>query len=87
MKKVKGLAVKVNNEFEFSVIKHFLSPEILYLDWVPQMSKIPTAIVIVSNEPSFSVGSVGSALYFENFGIRTVDFNDYFKSTKNQNVN
>lgn len=77
----RGLAVKVNNEKEFNILKLFLGEDILYLDWVPQMAKVPTGVIIHHELKSrFSIGSVGSVKYQESSGVRVVDFNGYFKS-------
>mgnify|MGYP000751574228 FL=1 len=41
-----GLSVLIRTEDEFNIIKNFLSEDILYLDFQPQMSTRPTSIVI-----------------------------------------
>jgi hypothetical protein len=74
-----GLSVLIKSESEFNHIKNFLSEDILYLDFVPQMSSKPTAIVIWTNHKYYSTGQVGCAKsQIEDF-IRVVEFNDFFK--------
>ena len=56
----------------------FLSEDILYLNFVPQMKNIPTGIIIWSDSDDFSTGSVGSIEYQKSKFIRVVEFNDFF---------
>ena len=74
-----GLSIQINNEQEFNHIKKFLSEDILYLNFVPQMENIPTGIIIWSDSNDFSPGSVGSIEYQKSKFIRVVEFNDFFK--------
>ena len=74
-----GLSIHVNNEQEFNHIKKFLSEDILYLNFVPQMLNTPTGIIIWSDSDDFSTGSVGSIENQKNKFIRVVEFNDFFK--------
>ena len=74
-----GLSIQINNEQEFNHIKKFLSEDILYLHFVPQMENIPTGIIIWSDNNDFSPGSVGSIEYQKSKFIRVVEFNDFFK--------
>jgi hypothetical protein len=74
-----GLSVIIRTEEEFNHIKKFLSDDVLYLDFVPQMATKLPSIVIWSSHKDYSTGSVGCAeSQKENF-IRVVEFNDYFK--------
>ena len=74
-----GLSVIIRTEDEFNHIKKFLSDDVLYLDFVPQMATRTTGIIIWSDDKDYSTGSVGCAeSQKENF-IRVVEFNDYFK--------
>ena len=54
-----GLSVIIKSESEFNHIKNFLSEDILYLDFVPQMATTTTAIVIWSDNKWYSTGQVG----------------------------
>ena len=76
-----GLSVIIRDEKEFNHIKKFLSDDILYLDFVPQMINrpTPTGIIIWSDNKDFSPGSVGCAQYHKSKFIRTVEFKDFFK--------
>jgi hypothetical protein len=74
-----GLSIHVNNEQEFNHIKKFLSEDILYLNFVPQMLNTPTGIIIWSDSDDFSTGSVGSIEYQKSKFIRVVEFSDFFK--------
>jgi len=74
-----GLSIRVNNEQEFNHIKKFLSEDVLYLNFVPQMLNTPTGIIIWSDSDDFSTGSVGSIEYQKSKFIRVVEFNDFFK--------
>ena len=74
-----GLSVIIRDEKEFNHIKNFLSEDILYLDFVPQMYTRPTGIIIWSDYKDFSPGQVGCAKYQESKFIRTVEFKDFFK--------
>jgi len=74
-----GLSVLVRTENEFNVIKKFLSPDILYLDFVPQMSTRDTGIVIWSENEDINTGSVGCVKFQKKNFIRVVEFNDFFK--------
>lgn len=74
-----GLSVLIRTEDEFNIIKNFLSKDILYIDFVPQMSTKPTGIVIWSDSDWYSTGSVGCAKSQKENFIRVVEFNDYFK--------
>ncbi len=74
-----GLSIQINNEQEFNHIKKFLSEDILYLNFLPQMENIPTGIIIWSDSDDFSPGSVGSIEYQKSKFIRVVEFKDFFK--------
>jgi len=74
-----GLSIQINNEQEFNHIKKFLSEDILYLHFTPQMEIIPTGIIIWSDSGDFSPGSVGSIEYQRSKFIRVVEFKDFFK--------
>ncbi len=74
-----GLSVIIRNENEFNHIKKFLGEDVLYLDFLPQMSTTETAIVIWSDRKDFSPGSVGSSEYQKKHFFRLVEFSDFFK--------
>ena len=74
-----GLSVIIRTEDEFNHIKKFLSDDVLYIDFVPQMSSKLTAIVIWSDMKEFTTGSVGCAESQKEHFIRVVEFNDFFK--------
>ncbi len=74
----KGLSVIVRTEEQFKHIQKFLSEDVLYLNFLPQMAKIETGIVIWSDYESFSTGSVGSAEHQRKNFFRLVEFNDFF---------
>lgn len=69
-----SLSVTIKDEAQFNKMKEFLTEEVLYLDWVSQMSEVSTSIVIISEIEGFSVGSVGSSTYQRSCGFVTVDF-------------
>jgi hypothetical protein len=75
-----GLSVIIRTEEEFNHIKKFLSDDILYIDFVPQMATKLTAIVIWATHKDYSTGSVGCAESQKEQFIRVVEFNDFFKS-------
>lgn len=75
-----GLSVIIKSEIEFNHIKNFLSEDVLYLDFVPQMTSKPTAIVIWSDNKWYSTGQVGCAKSQKEDFIRLVEFNDFFKT-------
>lgn len=74
-----GLSVIIRNEKEFNHIKKFLGEDVLYLDFLPQMSTTETAIVIWSDIKDFSPGSIGSSEYQKKHFFRLVEFSDFFK--------
>lgn len=74
-----GLSVIIRTEDEFNVIKKFLSDDVLYLDFTPNMISTPTSIVIWSDNEDFDTGSVGCAEYHKKNFFRLVEFNDFFK--------
>jgi hypothetical protein len=74
-----GLSVIIRTEDEFNHIKKFLSDDVLYIDFVPQMSTKLTSIVIWSNIKELSTGSVGCVQSQKENFIRVVEFNDFFK--------
>ena len=81
-----GLSVIIRNEEQFNHIKKFLGEDILWVDFVPQMSTKLTAIVIWADHKDqlhrcleYSTGSVGCAESQKQNFIRVVEFNDYFK--------
>ena len=74
-----GLSVVIRTEDEFNHIKKFLSEDVLYIDFVPQMSTKLTSIVIWSDHKNYSPGSVGCAESQKEHFIRVVEFNDFFK--------
>lgn len=74
-----GLSVLVRTEDEFNVIKKFLSEDILYLEFIPNMITRPTGIIIWSDIKDLDTGSVGCIEYHKSKFIRVVEFNDFFK--------
>ena len=74
-----GLSVIIRTEDEFNHIKKFLSDDVLYLDFVPQMSTKLTSIVIWSDDKDLDTGSVGCVEFQKKHFIRVVEFNDFFK--------
>ena len=74
-----GLSVIIRTEDEFNHIKNFLSEDVLYIDFVPQMSTKLTSIVIWWDHNYYSPGSVGCAESLKEEFIRVVEFNDFFK--------
>jgi hypothetical protein len=74
-----GLSVIIRTEEQFNHIKKFLSDDVLYLDFVPQMATKLTAIVIWSDNKDLDTGSVGCAESQKESFIRVVEFNDFFK--------
>ena len=74
-----GLSVIIRTEDEFNHIKKFLSDDVLYIDFVPQMSSKLTAIVIWADHKNYSPGSVGCAESQKEHFIRVVEFNEFFK--------
>ena len=74
-----GLSVIIRTEDEFNHIKKFLSEDILWVDFVPQMTTKLTAIVIWADHKDYSTGSVGCAQSQKESFIRVVEFNDFFK--------
>jgi len=77
-----GLSVIIRTEDEFNHIKKFLSEDVLWVNFVPQMSSKLTAIVIWANHKDYSTGSVGCAQSQKEEFIRVVEFNDFFKLQK-----
>lgn len=74
-----GLSVIIRTEEEFNHIKSFLSEDVLWVNFVPQMITKLTAIVIWANHKEYSPGSVGCAQSQKESFIRVVEFNDFFK--------
>jgi hypothetical protein len=74
-----GLSVIIRTEDEFNHIKSFLGEDILYIDFVSQMSHKLTGIIIWSEIDHLSTGSVGCAESQKEEFIRLVEFNDFFK--------
>jgi len=74
-----GLSVIIRNEEQFNHIKKFLSDDVLYLDFVPQMATKLTSIVIWSDNKDLDTGSVGCTESQKEKFIRVVEFNDFFK--------
>jgi hypothetical protein len=74
-----GLSVIIRTEDEFNHIKNFLSEDILWVDFVPQMSTKLTSIVIWADHKDYSTGSVGCTESQKKNFIRVVEFNDFFK--------
>ena len=74
-----GLSVIIRTEDEFNHIKNFLSEDILWVDFVPQMSTKLTSIVIWSDDKDLDTGSVGCVEFQKKHFIRVVEFNDFFK--------
>jgi pimeloyl-CoA synthetase len=74
-----GLSVIIRTEDEFNHIKKFLSHDVLWVNFVPQMATKLTAIVIWSDDKDYSTGSVGCAESQKEEFIRVVEFNDFFK--------
>jgi hypothetical protein len=75
-----GLSVIVRGEDEFNHIKKFLGEDVLWMNWVPQISTKLTGIIIWSNNKNLTTGSVGCAQSQKEQFIRLVEFNDFFKS-------
>ena len=74
-----GLSVIIRKEDEFNHIKNFLGEDVLWVDYVPQMSTKLTAIVIWANHKHYTPGSVGCAESQKEQFIRLVEFSDFFK--------
>jgi hypothetical protein len=74
-----GLSVIIRTENEFNHIKKFLGEDVLWVDFVPQMSTKLTAIVIWADHKDYGTGSVGCAESQKEHFIRVVEFNDFFK--------
>ena len=74
-----GLSVIIRTEDEFNHIKKFLSEDILWVDFVPQMATKLTSIVIWSDDKDLDTGSVGCVEFQKKHFIRVVEFNDFFK--------
>jgi hypothetical protein len=74
-----GLSVIIRTEDEFNHIKKFLSDDVLWVNFVPQMATKLTSIVIWSDNKDYSTGSVGCAESQKKRFIRVVEFNDFFK--------
>jgi len=74
-----GLSVIIRNENEFNHIKKFLSEDVLYFDFTPQMTTRPTGIIIWSDNKDLDTGSVGCIEYHKKNFFRVVEFNDFFK--------
>jgi hypothetical protein len=74
-----GLSVIIRTEDEFNHIKKFLSDDVLYLDFVPQMATRTTGIIIWSDNKDLDTGSVGCVEFQKKNFIRVVEFNDFFK--------
>lgn len=74
-----GLSVVIRTEDEFNHLKNFLSEDVLYIDFVPQMATKLTSIVIWSDHKNYSPGSVGCTESQKEHFIRVVEFNDFFK--------
>jgi len=78
MKLKNGVSVIVKNEREFNSMKIYLGEKNLYIEWVPQMSELETAVIVKGNKKKgFSVGSVGSSEYQRNEGIKLISFEEY----------
>jgi hypothetical protein len=74
-----GLSVIIRTEDEFNHIKNFLSEDVLWVNFVPQMATKLTSIVIWSDDKDLDTGSVGCAQSQKENFIRVVEFNDFFK--------
>lgn len=74
-----GLSVMIKSEDEFNHIKNFLGEDVLYLDFVPQMSSKPTGVIIWSDNKDISTGQVGCVKFQRDNFIRVVEFNKFFK--------
>ena len=74
-----GLSVIIRTEDEFNHIKKFLSEDVLYLDFTPQMSTRTTGIIIWSDDKDLDTGSIGCVEFQKKHFIRVVEFNDFFK--------
>ncbi len=74
-----GLSVIIRTEDEFNHIKKFLGEDVLWVDFVPQMSSKLTAIVIWADHKNYGTGSVGCAQSQKEEFIRVIEFNDFFK--------
>lgn len=72
-----GIAVIIASEDQHQRVQIFLSPEILYIPWHPNMTLRETAVVLKANKNSdFSAGKVGSAEFYRRSGIKVVPFSD-----------
>lgn len=74
-----GLSVLIRTEDEFNHIKKFLSKDILYINFTPNMTTNPTGIIIWSDIKDLDTGSVGCIEYHKSKFIRVVEFNHFFK--------
>jgi len=75
-----GLSIIVRNESEYNKASEFIGKEYCYLDWVPQMAERETAVVIYAKKKiQLNTGAIGCAKAQREYGIRTVEFNDFFK--------
>ena len=74
-----GLSVIIRTEDEFNHIKKFLGEDVLWMNWVPQISTKLTGIIIWADHENYSPGSVGCAQSQKEEFIRLVEFNDFFK--------
>ena len=75
-----GLSVIVKTKEQFDKIKDFLTEDVLYFDWVPQMQEKETGIVLMADrESKFSSGSVGSTEYQKQEGIICMKFEQFHK--------
>jgi hypothetical protein len=75
----RGLSVIIRSEAEFEHIKRFLGEDVLWVDFLPQMTTRLTAIVIWSDIEGFGPGGVGCAESQKEYFIRLIEFDDFFK--------
>lgn len=77
---MKGLSVIVTSKQEFEKIRELLTPEYCYLNWHDDLLSIPTAVVIwAKKKTNLSTGVIGCAESQADYGLRVVEFKDYFK--------
>lgn len=80
---INGVSVIIKTQKEFNRIKEILEGA-LYLDFVTQMSEIPTSIVLFYSDPNiYSTGSVGSAYQQKRAGCLLLTYNQFIKNYEN----
>lgn len=80
---MKAISVVVRNEDEFNQVKRYLGEKYLYLNWVPQMAKFETGVIMKTlKELDYSKGSVGLAERQQKAGYTLVECKDFFENLK-----